>query len=84
MLARIIAAAMIVLVGAAVAAPASAEPRGRGQQSRRGNSQRGRSRQWQGRRQYWHPGRGWDYNPLPGFLGGLFGGWLGQQLNQDD
>lgn len=79
---KLIAAAIIVLVGVASAAPASAEPRGeRGWQSQR---QRGRSRHWRGRRQYWNPHQGWYYDPLGGFLGGLFGGFIGSQMNRGD
>lgn len=74
MVRKIIAAAVIALVGAASVVPASADPRGR-------------ARGWRGRR-----GRGWGYqhqwapspyNPLPGFFGGILGGWLGSQVGKD-
>ena len=71
---KLIAAAIIVLAGVVSTAPASADP----------PWTKGRSRQWRGRRQYWNPNRGWFYdNPLPGFLGGILGGWLGSQVNND-
>jgi hypothetical protein len=68
--AKIVAAIGIVLVGAF--APASAEPW-------HGSRGRGRSRG----RSYRHWNRGNDYNPLPGFWGGVLGGWLGSQFNKD-
>jgi hypothetical protein len=69
--AKIVAAIGIVLVGAM--APASADPGGwnRGRGRSRGRSYR-----------HWNRGRD-DYNPLPGFLGGVFGGWLADQLTKD-
>jgi hypothetical protein len=74
--AKIVAAVVIVLVGAI--APASADPGGWGW----GGRGRGRGRSYRGR-SYRHWDRGHDYNPLPGFIGGVFGGWLGSQLNRD-
>lgn len=68
MLAKLVAAIGIVLVGAT--APASADP---------WHGHRGRNR----RRHYRHWDRGRDYNPLPGFIGGILGGLLGSQVNKD-
>jgi hypothetical protein len=84
MLRKIVAAAIIVLVGAAYSVPASAEPpRGRGWRGQ--HQQRGRSRSWRGQREYWHPGRGWGYdNPLGSIFGGILGGWLSQQMQPND
>lgn len=77
--AKVVAALVIVLVGAS--APASADPRGWG------HGYRGHDH-WRPYHPHWRPYRPWDrdrynYNPLPGFLGGIFGGWLGSQLNKD-
>ncbi len=66
MLARIVAALLIAIFALAGAhsGPVSAEPRGRGYRGR------GRSRGWS------HP----DPNPLGAIVGGIFGGWLAQQM----
>lgn len=71
MLRKIVAAAIIVLVGAAHAVPASAEPRGwRGW----------RGRGWRGH----HYGQRWrNPNPLGSILGGFIGGFIGSQINKD-
>lgn len=69
MVAKIVAAIAIVFAGAI--APVKADP---------WHGYRGRGRRWQ--RNYRHWDRR-DYNPLPGFLGGVFGGWLGSQINKD-
>jgi hypothetical protein len=71
---RLVAAVLIAvfaLVGGGISPPAGAEPRGRGRS--RG---RGRGRGWGG---YYQP-----ENPLPGILGGIFGGWLAQQMEPDE
>jgi hypothetical protein len=75
MLARLTAAILIAVFALVGTIPAGAEPRGHGWGRSRGRS-RGR-------------GHGWGHhyrpeNPLPGFLGGIFGGWLAQQMEPDE
>jgi hypothetical protein len=70
MLARLVAAALIVVC--ALASPAGAQDRGWGNGGDRGH------RGYRGR------GRGWGYSrpadPFGSILGGIIGGWLGQQM----
>jgi hypothetical protein len=66
MLKQLVAAVLIAVFALAgvTSGPTNAEPRGRGYRGR------GRSRSWS------HPGP----NPLGAIIGGIFGGWLSQQM----